>query len=147
MKPIFFLVRLPLFILAIWAITALTLLLTPLAATLWILLLPPFWLIFKVPAKFFSAAFRNRPDIFSSYIKKSTRNWVKAIAEYFSGYGEMYQGLFKWLLHGNREVHQSSYVSRPSYTSSRRGSDPCGYCDAYITGDGALHHMPSCPRR
>jgi hypothetical protein len=99
MTPIFFLLRLPFFLigLALYASAG-----TAIMAVLWFLWAA--WLLFKVPFQFvgklFRAAFRNDSTILADW-RHEAENWAEcagAVNDYFSGY----QSLFRWLAHGSR---------------------------------------------
>lgn len=103
MEPIFFLIRLPVFLLGLVLFTLLVFVITPFAAVWWFFIVPPLWLIFVVPFKFLEAAFKNRLDVFTSYIEKAVSDWGKKISDNIAGTWGTYEEMGNWLIHGSKD--------------------------------------------
>jgi len=99
MSAIFFLLRLPFFVIGLALYVGLA---TPLGAGFW--LLWGSWLVFILPFQFvgklFSAAFENDSRVLSNWRnqQEAWSAWAGAVGDYFSGY----RSLFDWLIHGSK---------------------------------------------
>lgn len=97
MAPIFFLIRLPFFLIGLTLYMTIA---TALMAGFWVLW--GLWLFFKLPfqmiGKLFSAAFSNRSSVLEDWRDEGRQwnEWLSSVGDYFSGY----RSLGNWLVHG-----------------------------------------------
>ena len=97
MSAIFFLLRLPFFLIGLALYVALV---TTVGGAFW--LLWGGWLVFILPFQFigklFGAAFQNNSQVLSDWRNQqaSWSAWTGAVGDYFSGYAS----LFDWLVRG-----------------------------------------------
>lgn len=96
MKVIFFLVRFP-FALVLFVL--LTFLLAPLVIVFWLIVLP-IWILMQIPFVFLGAAFKNRTEVLSSFLKEQGKDWIIMIPDIL---GQAYKDLFSWSLHGDEK--------------------------------------------
>jgi len=107
MKELFLLIRLPLFLVratAVITIHTLGCLFMALAGVAFFLITPPFFLL-GIPFVFIKAAFKDRPEIFATYIKDGISEWLETPMITLS---MLLEGIFspplksalEWLLYG-----------------------------------------------
>jgi|GEM_PF-3711227 len=99
MGTIFFLVRLPFFLIALFLYSDIVLALGLLAAMVWYGVLLPLWLLVGIPGTIFSSAFSNR-NKFPDYVKSLEMVFWKAPSEILGIIAGHYGSLFDWLEKG-----------------------------------------------
>ena len=98
MKLIFFIIRLPFFILGFVLLTLIYLILFPFFFASHFILKPFFWLIVFVPINFFKAAFANSREVLEAYIKSSFEEWKKEVKRLFGDFMVGFNNLILWLI-------------------------------------------------
>lgn len=73
----------------------------------WLIIAPLGWLVFLLPFKFFEAAFQNRSEMLTSYVKESFSKWksliVDVVEDFFKGLASPYTTLYSWLVSGSTD--------------------------------------------
>jgi hypothetical protein len=73
----------------------------------WLIIAPLGWLLFILPFKFFEAAFQNRSEMLSAFVKESFSKWqnmiVDSVNDLFKSIASPYTTLYSWLISGSTD--------------------------------------------
>lgn len=102
-KELFFLVRLPFFLIGLVLLVLLSVVLNGPVFLYYFALRPLCRLLFIAPLKFFEAAFANDAEILTAYLRRIARHWKREVRGLLSDLWSQFSRLGSWFVYGKRK--------------------------------------------